>query len=233
MEGGGIMDRAYPESRQASFASRLPPAEEALVALAKCGDTAAYTELCRRHSRMVFNKILRMTRNREDAEDVLQDASLRAFTHLNGFEGRARFSSWLTRIAINTALMMHRKRSSRFEQSIEMIGELGSSGDLLAADRTISAEDRMHLDERDRQIRVAIERLRPILRIPLELQIAEDLPLRDIASRLGISVAAAKSRLKRARDLVGSSVMKRQTSAISPLNRPRRVFRRQAIAECC
>ena len=76
--------------------------DESLVALAKCGEHHAYVVLCKRHSAMVLRTINRITRNKEDSEDALQDSLLRAFTHLNTFDGRSAFSTWLTRIAINS-----------------------------------------------------------------------------------------------------------------------------------
>src|ERR1700678_4688641 len=84
-----------------------------LVAAAKDGDHRAYAELCRRHSPQIFRKVLRITGNTADAEDTLQEALLKAYIHIRGFEGRSAFSSWLTRIAINSALMLLRKKRSQ------------------------------------------------------------------------------------------------------------------------
>ena len=88
--------------------------DERLVAAAKMGHTAAFDELCRRHAEKIFHVAHRITRNREDAEDAVQESFLREFIHLKSFDGRSRFSTWLTRIAINSALMSLRKnRRSR------------------------------------------------------------------------------------------------------------------------
>src|ERR1700723_1844731 len=84
-----------------------------LVAAVKNGDHQAYAELCRRHSRQIFQTVLRITGNISDAEDALQEALLKAYVHIGGFEGRSAFSSWLTRIAINSALMFLRKKRSQ------------------------------------------------------------------------------------------------------------------------
>jgi RNA polymerase sigma-70 factor (ECF subfamily) len=142
---------------------------------------------------------------------------MKGLIHLRGFEGRSAFSTWLTRIAINGALMMRRKRGSRFDRSIESMGESGSLGEVNLADRTPSAEVQMDLYETNRQIHRAIQRLPWTLRGPLGLQISEDLPVKELANRLGISVPATKSRLMRARMLVSRSVKKSQgrTSVIS------------------
>jgi RNA polymerase sigma-70 factor (ECF subfamily) len=84
-----------------------------LVAAAKGGDYQAYAELCRRHSRRIFRTVLRITGNISDAEDTLQEALLKAYIHIGGFEGKSAFSTWLTRIAINSALMQLRKKRSQ------------------------------------------------------------------------------------------------------------------------
>lgn len=192
-------------------------AEEALIIRAKSGDRAAYAELYRRHAKKAFHVVFRITKNREDAEDVLQEALVKALVHLKGFDGRSAFSTWLTRIAINVALMLRRKRKTHFEGSIERFEELGSSLDIQVPDLTPSAEDLMHKKERDRQVNRAIQRLPSILRLPIELQLSEELSVKELATRLGISVSATKSRLLRARNLVGSSMTKGYRSTrVSP-----------------
>src|ERR1700739_1083271 len=76
--------------------------EELLVSAARAGDRSAFNELYTRHSWKVRQRVYGITKNREDAEDVIQEAALRAFLHLKSFEGRSSFSSWLSRIAINS-----------------------------------------------------------------------------------------------------------------------------------
>src|ERR1700691_4823082 len=90
-----------------------------LVAAAKDGDHQAYAELCRRHSKQILRKILWITRDVADAEDTLQETLLKAYVHIGRFEGRSAFSSWLTRIAINSALMLSRKKRSHYVYSLE------------------------------------------------------------------------------------------------------------------
>jgi RNA polymerase sigma factor (sigma-70 family) len=84
--------------------------EASLLATAKSGEAAALDTLYRAHAERLFRTVHRITRNREDAEDAVQDSLLRAFIHLKSFDGRSTFSTWLTRIAINSALMILRKR---------------------------------------------------------------------------------------------------------------------------
>ena len=80
--------------------------DDLLVQAAKSGDGLAFTELARRHSTMIQRKIHRIVGNWEDAEDVVQESLLRAFMHFNSFQGRCNVSTWLTRIAVNSAFMM-------------------------------------------------------------------------------------------------------------------------------
>ncbi len=93
--------------------------DEVLVTAAKLGDRPAFAELWERHSNKAFKIAYWITRNREDAEDVIQDAWTKAYVHLKSFDGRARFSTWITRIAINTALMTLRRKRVHREISTE------------------------------------------------------------------------------------------------------------------
>ena len=90
-----------------------------LVAAARIGSSAAFQELQSRYSRRLYRRIQSITRNHEDAEDALQETFLRAYLALDSFEGRSQFASWLTRIAINSALMVLRVRRRRAEVSLE------------------------------------------------------------------------------------------------------------------
>jgi RNA polymerase sigma-70 factor, ECF subfamily len=102
--------------------------EQALVAAAKQGQVEALGALCQPLARKLIHSAQRITRNREDAEDALQDAFLSAFIHIKNFDGRSSFSTWLTRIAINSALMTLRKKRSSQEVPVGS-GELGADGD--------------------------------------------------------------------------------------------------------
>jgi RNA polymerase sigma-70 factor (ECF subfamily) len=90
-----------------------------LVAEAQAGQEWAFAELCKRNSKRVFKTIYGVTKNREDAEDALQDSMLRAFLHLDKSNGRSSFATWFTRIGINSALMILRKRRVHLETSID------------------------------------------------------------------------------------------------------------------
>jgi RNA polymerase sigma-70 factor (ECF subfamily) len=127
--------------------------DEILVAAAKLGDRPAFAELWARHSKRSLQIAYRITKNREDAEDVLQEAWTKAYVHLKSFDGKARFSTWLTRIAINTALMTLRRKRVRPETLAEfMDGETWHQ--LEIPDKTNDVEQQYLRDERVEQFRL-------------------------------------------------------------------------------
>ena len=93
--------------------------DEVLVAAAKRGVRPAFEELWERYSSSTFRLVYRITNNRDDAEDVVQDAWMKAYVHLQRFNGQAKFSTWLTRIAINSALMILRRKRAHPENAME------------------------------------------------------------------------------------------------------------------
>jgi RNA polymerase sigma-70 factor (ECF subfamily) len=189
-------------SDDATEVSLVPAAsDEILVEVAKSGDHSAFAELWRRHSKTAFRNVYRITKNRADTEDVIQDAWIKALVHLRGFDGRAAFSTWITRIAINSALMMLRRRRSRPETSMELTdGEAYRTWEI--ADYRENAE--MHYVRRQsaERLRRAIRELRPHLRTVIEMQQSTDRRVKEIAELAGISVTATKSRLLRARAIL-------------------------------
>jgi RNA polymerase sigma-70 factor, ECF subfamily len=173
--------------------------EELLVSAAKSGDRIAFEELYVRHSSKILPRLCRITKNLEDAEDALQDAALRAFLHLKSFEGRSSFASWLTTIAVNSALMALRKRR-RAEISIEQTSDdENSSRRWELPDHAESPEARYVRCEQETLLAEAIQRLPGIFREIVELQHSNEYSTMQLAGELGISLAAAKSRLMRAR----------------------------------
>lgn len=179
------------------FAGHSEPVCEArLVWAAKRGHQAAFGELCERHAKRVFRALLRITRNREDAEDAVQDSFLQAFRHLDNFDGRSTFSTWLTRIAINSALMILRKRRSAPSVSLDGADDSdGAAGYPEVADHGVDPERRCLERERAKILQDAIGTLRPSARRVIELQQFEERPMREAAQVMGISVPAAKSKL--------------------------------------
>jgi RNA polymerase sigma-70 factor (ECF subfamily) len=180
-----------------------------LVSAAQSGDHVAFAELWRRYSKKMFNMIMRITRNHEDAEDALQDSFMRAYTHLTDFHGKSKFSSWMTSIAINSALMSLRKRRSRPTLSMD-----GDDSDLpldyrepVAAGMT--AEDECIRREQLRNVTAAITRLRRPLRGVLEIHLVQAGKVEELADTAGISISAAKSRLMRAKNEIRNSMSRR------------------------
>jgi RNA polymerase sigma-70 factor (ECF subfamily) len=171
-----------------------------LVAVARSGDSSAFVELSERHSRRVLHRIYRITNNWQDAEDVLQESLMRAFVHLHTFECRASFSTWLTRIAINTALMLLRKRKGALRSGpVSSLDEIAQSENWELRDHRDNPEQHYARQQRASMLSGAMLRLRPGSRRVLELQQSGELSNREIAHSLGISEPAVKSRLLRAR----------------------------------
>ena len=174
--------------------------DELLVAAAKRGDQQAFGQLTARHTKKLLRITFRITKNREDAEDAVQESFTRAFIHLASFDGRARFSTWLTRIAINAALGRLRKNRTLLEVSIAEQSEPGG----MLEHRELQAdlpdpEESCAANERRRILKDAVVRLQPTLRETYEVHQAERESLHQTARTLGISTTAVKSRLFRAR----------------------------------
>jgi RNA polymerase sigma-70 factor (ECF subfamily) len=174
------------------------PTDEVLVAAAKLGDHLAFLELWTRHSNKAFKMAYRITGNRDDAEDAFQDAWMKAYVHLNTFDGRAQFSTWLTRIAINSSLMILRTKRAHPETSMEIRdGDTWQHWQIV--DQMKNAEELYAAHERLERLRQTISRLQPSLRNVLEIHQSNDSSLKEVSEFAGISVAATKSRLSRAK----------------------------------
>lgn len=175
-------------------------ADELLVSAAQSGDSRAFVELSKRYSRRLTLKIYRITNNWHDAEDVVQESLMRAFIHIGTFESRARFSTWLTSIAVNSALMLLRKRRSslRFSVDSAILGE-HMGGPIEPRDHRDNPEQSYSRRQTADRLRKAIQRMAPKYRQVIELRQISDLSVNEIAQSLSISVNAVKSRLCRAR----------------------------------
>jgi RNA polymerase sigma-70 factor (ECF subfamily) len=174
--------------------------DERLVAIAKMGDGTVFEELRRRHAEEIFRVAHRIVRHREDAEDAVQESFLRAYVHLNTFDGRAKFSTWLTRIAINAALMKVRKNRLSREVRLDNTTEtLDSCPEHEFRDFSPNPEEIYEKEEQEAALRDAIAQLRPSLRKVVELYQLQECSMNETAKVLGISVAAAKARLFHAR----------------------------------
>ena len=173
--------------------------EPLLVAAAKKGDLSAFEELVSRYERKIFRLTMNITQNREDAEDAMQDAFLKSYSHLKDFAGDSRFYTWLVRIAANEALMRLRKRRpNQFSLDEPIEGE----EDLMPReieDWGPSPEQRFAQTEMRDILSRAISDLDPDYRVVFSLRDIEGLSTEDTAAAVGISVPAVKSRLLRAR----------------------------------
>ncbi len=173
--------------------------EHQLVAAAKAGDVAAFEELVSRYERKIFRLTMNITRNREDAEDAMQDAFLKSYSHLKTFQGDSRFYTWLVRIAANEALMRLRKRRpNQFSLDEPIEGD----DDLIPRelqDWGPGPEQRFAQTEMREILSSVIDELEPDYRVVFVLRDIEELSTEETAASLGISVPAVKSRLLRAR----------------------------------
>jgi RNA polymerase sigma-70 factor (ECF subfamily) len=168
--------------------------DEALVAGAKMGHGSFFDELHKRHRERMFWVAHRITRHREDAQDAVQESFLSAYVHLKKFDERARFSTWLTRIATNAALMKIRKNRVSREVGVEDPATAVELSDSVPNPEEICART-----EQREALKDAIAKLRPTLRNVVELYDLQERSLHETAEDLGISVAAAKGRLFHAR----------------------------------
>lgn len=171
----------------------------ALVHRAKQGDIAAFEGLVRRHTDMIRRVAMRMTDSREDAEDIAQEAFLKAFQHLPHFQERSRFSTWLTRIAINEALIRlrrpHRKRTISMDSEAGEFSSLGYD----FADGKPGPEQICQITQLRGALRKALTSLPHEYRIVLLKRDVEGLSTLETAEMLELSVPSVKARLLRAR----------------------------------
>ena len=187
------IERAEP----AGAPSDLRPTEDAtLVAAAKKGEAAAFATLVEQYERRIFSVALRMTRNREDAEDIVQQSFQKAFVHLNSFVGRSSFSTWLTRIAINEALMLLRKNRGLHEVLIDDLnGNEETATALEIPDSSPDPEAIYSRREWERMLSSAMNELPPGTRKAIQLRELDELSSRETARIVGISVSALKGRM--------------------------------------
>jgi RNA polymerase sigma-70 factor (ECF subfamily) len=170
--------------------------EYTFLAAAKRGDSAAFEFLCKQSAQMVFRVARRMMRNNEDAEDVLQESFQQAFIHLGTFNGDSRFSTWLSRIAINAALMKLRKKQHLWDVSLdESNDDEQSSHRLDVEDQGLNPEQLYAQTERQQILAEAINELAPGTRKAIELREIDERSGEETAQIMGISVSAVKARV--------------------------------------
>jgi RNA polymerase sigma-70 factor (ECF subfamily) len=172
----------------------------ALVARVRAGDVSAYDTLVRKYERQIFRIAQHITQNREDAEDVMQDAFLKAYQKLEQFQGNSKFYTWLVRIAVNESLMRLRKRRTGRMVSIDedLETEEGTVPRDLA-DWAPDPEQNYTQSELGKILEKTIKGLPPGFKVVFELRDVQGLSTEDTAEALGLSIPAVKSRLLRAR----------------------------------
>lgn len=171
-----------------------------LVAQARTGDVKAFSALIDKYERKILRLAQHITQNREDAEDVLQETFLKAYEHLDQFQGNSKFYTWIVRIAVNQALMKLRKRKS--DRTVSIDEGIDTGEDIVV--REIAAwdedpEQRYSRDEINQILSEAVESLAPPYRTVFVLRDVEELSTEETAEALDLSIPAVKSRLLRAR----------------------------------
>lgn len=184
--------------REESMQSALPldpsaVSDEEIVARVRTGDVASFEHLMRRHNSRVYRTVRAVLRDDGEAEDVMQDAFVRAYEHLNEFEGRARFSTWLTRIALHEALARVRRR----KRLVPL--EAHEEESVMATGPEVGPEQRLSDVEMRSVLEAAVAKLPEDFRTVFVLRAVEGMSGVETAECLGISEETVKTRLHRAR----------------------------------
>ena len=190
-----------PVTMEAIQSSKVEPGEElVLVRAAKGGDISAFEQLVKRYDRNVFRLAQHITQNREDAEDVVQEAFLKAYQHLSGFQEQSKFYTWLVRIAVNESLMKLRRR--RADKTVSLDQEIETEDNSMpreVADWSPNPEQAYGQAELNGILAKTIGGLPGGFRTVFVLRDIEGLSTEETAEALQLSVPAVKSRLLRAR----------------------------------
>jgi RNA polymerase sigma-70 factor, ECF subfamily len=167
--------------------------DEEIVARVCAGELALFEHLMRRHNARVYRAARAILRDDSEAEDVMQDAYVRAYEHLREFEGRARFSTWLTRIAVHEALARVRRRQhvSAFDSDSEQ--------QFMATQSDASPEEQLSENEMRSALEAAVTKLPDEFRAVFVLRAVEGMSGAETAECLGIPEETVKTRLHRAR----------------------------------
>jgi RNA polymerase sigma-70 factor, ECF subfamily len=191
-------DQSHMQTDQSQLNTE-PATDRDLVHSAKAGEMAAFEELVRRHTKRVFSIAYHITHSRQDAEEVSQETFLKACCHLKDFEEKAQFSTWLTRIAVNTALCTV-ARSDRFRVAVnkERSGEPGCLREEVP-DWRENPEQLYARSQLRRLLQQALEKLSPAYSTVFLLRDMQGLSIAETAAALQLNVPVVKTRLLRAR----------------------------------
>ena len=172
-----------------------------LIAQALAGQTAAFGQLVQRYQERLFNTLVHVVGNAEDAKDTVQEAFVQAFLKLESFQGASAFYTWLYRIAFNAAITHRRRRGAMrsAEQNAAAAGLLRNSSEAGRQNAADGPSERMEREERCRQVRQAISQLPEEHRVVLVLREMDGCCYETIAEILDLPVGTVRSRLHRAR----------------------------------
>jgi RNA polymerase sigma-70 factor (ECF subfamily) len=186
---------------ETNITSEVANSEELdLVTRARTGESEAFNDLVRRYERKIYRLAKNITQNDEDAEDVLQDTFLKAYEHLNDFQGNSKFYTWLVRIGVNEALMKLRKRKT--DRTVPLDEPVDTGEETVVREIAVWDEDpeqKYSQEELARILNDSVESLKPAFRTVFVLRDIEELSTEETAQALNISIPAVKSRLLRAR----------------------------------
>jgi RNA polymerase sigma-70 factor (ECF subfamily) len=196
-------------SREVKFTSPVMHVDRDLIRQAVVGNPEAQERLFKTYTPRLYRAVFAILRNKEDAEDAVQESWCRAYANLDSFEGRSAFSTWLTRIAINSALMLRRRKGFRAEASMNDIPENQSVPflDGTVAD-TPNPEEICVATELNALVEGQIRVLPPRVQAALRLREIEEFSVAEAAQALGIRETALKSRVLRARRKVARGLRK-------------------------
>jgi RNA polymerase sigma-70 factor, ECF subfamily len=189
----------------ASEVRKRRPNEEdrLLIEQVKAGDHEAFDALFQRYFAVVYRQAIRLTGNREEAEEVVQEVFLTVYEKAHTFRGAAAFSTWLYRVTANAALMKLRRRKKGEEQALDdFLPSFREDGHHLVrpvVDWSNELEEHVANEERQRLIQQALDQLAPVDKAVVVLSDLEGLSDREIAAALGLSISAVKARLHRSR----------------------------------
>lgn len=187
--------------------------ERVLLDRCKAGDHSAFAELIKQGSPAARRAVWNIARNSADVEDVMQETFLNAFQALRSFDQRSKFSTWLTRIAINNALMLLRRRKTKREVSLETDGQDSEAKSYPLTDNTLDPEQALIRHQSIQIIRKAVRALPRTLREYTERCCIQDMSGEEASSSLRITVGTGKSRQFRARQRLRSSLLQSMSNA--------------------
>jgi len=204
-------------SSDVKFTSPVTRDDWDLIRQAIVGNPEAQERLFKTHTPRLYRAVFAVLRNREDAEDAVQESWCRAYANLDSFEGRSTFSTWLTRIAINSALMLRRRRSIRPEASLNDI--LDNQSELFfnaRADEQPNPEEIYVASELNTLIEDQIRELPPRVQKAFRLRKIQEFSVKEAVQALGIRETALKSRVLRARRKVARGLRKLLSTSRRP-----------------